>query len=68
MDNLRIENTEIESQSHKMWAEGSCDNPTSQLEVAGFMLQQGWIVRNIQYWHDDMQGFYRWNCDLYEKI
>lgn len=66
--NLQRQNTEIEDQAHKMWAEGSCDNEPTNDEIVIFMTECGWAIYNINISFDNMQGFWRWNCDLADKI
>lgn len=68
MENLKRENTEIEDQVHKMWAEGSCDDEPLYEEVVAFMATLGWEVRYVQISFDGMQSCWRWNCDLISKI
>lgn len=68
MTNLLIKNTEIESQAHKMWAEGSCDLQPNDFEIIAFMIEQKWAVRNVIIFYDTMQHFWRWNCDLVCRI
>ncbi len=66
--NLLLINTEIETAAHKMWAEGTCDNQPTEQEVIDFMDGQMWQVGNVSIFHDDMQGFWRWNCDLVKPL
>ena len=68
MDNLTIENTEIEDQAHKMWAEGTADNEPTIYAVQVWMEYLGWNVKGIDIWFDKMQGFWRWSCDLVSKL
>lgn len=62
-----LKNTEIFDQPWKMWAEGtSIFDLQKPLEscIYAVIESQGFKAKNIEIWFDDMQMFYRWNCDI----
>jgi len=50
---------EIESQKHKMFAEGTKDTKPTHVEIAGAINKRGFLVYNLEVFHDDMMGFWR---------
>ena len=47
-----------------MIAEGTCDLQPNKNDIVVFVQKQNYCALNIEIWFDNMQGFYRWNCDI----
>lgn len=60
-------NVEIRNQPHLMAAEGTDDKKPVGKEIVEYLLKRGYISNNIDIWFDNMQGFWRWNCDIKPK-
>lgn len=58
------ENTEIRDQVHEMWAEGTGDIEPVTTDIETLLNNEGYQASNIEIWYDDMQGFWRWNCNI----
>ncbi len=57
-------NTEIRSHQHLMDAEGTSDIKPKAEDIKALLLSENWESSNIEIWFDNMQGFWRWNCDI----
>lgn len=57
-------NTEIRDQQHLMDAEGTSDVEPKSEDIKMLLLSENWECSNIDIWFDNMQGFWRWNCDI----
>lgn len=63
---VKRENTEIRDQPHEMWAEGmeeATDKPESR-DIEYLLNNESFQAFNIRIWFDDMQKYWRWNCDI----
>ena len=59
------ENTEIRDQTPDlMVAEGTSDVEPKSKDIKELLLSENWNSSNIDIWFDNMQGFWRWNCDI----
>ena len=61
---VKIEETEIRSQAHEMWAEGTADVLPSNEDIIKLIGEKGFEATNIESWFDTCQLFYRWNCEI----
>lgn len=64
----KYKDLEIRTQIHLMDAEGCTDDKPNLFEIMEYMNYLGWQVKNMDYWFDGSQGFWRWTCDLVGKI
>lgn len=55
---------EIFSQAHQMHAEGAQDEKPLEDDIVRAMKDEGYSVRNIDIWFDDLMGFWSWYCDI----
>ena len=67
-ENLERKNTEIRDQAHLMDAEGACDIEPTEQEIQEYLSGMGWIAYDINISYDNMQGFWRWNCDIKKLV
>lgn len=58
------EETEIRDQAHEMWAEGTSDEMPASSDIETLLKNEGYFASDIERWFDDMQGFWRWNCNI----
>lgn len=61
---VKREWTEIESQAHKMWAEGTSDEEPTKDEIIELLKKENWLAKDIDVWMDTMMGFWRWTCNI----
>lgn len=64
---VNIANTEIRPQEHEMWAEGTSEIKPLKYDITQLLRKKGFVGKNIEISFDDMQGIWRWGCDI-EKI
>ena len=57
-------NTEIFDQKHQMWAEGTSDVEPLEKDIKNLLGGEKWSSDKINIWFDNMQGFWRWNCNI----
>ena len=64
-EKLERVNTEIRDQTPDlMVAEGTSDVEPKAEDIKLLLLSEKWECSNIGIWFDNMQGFWRWNCDI----
>lgn len=59
-------NTEIFDQAHQMWAEGTSSIEPLEVDIQNLLDGEGFGVDEIDFWFDNMQGFWRWCCKIYK--
>ena len=64
MKNVTLQETEIRSQPHEMWAEGTSEEMATASEIEEVLNTQGYTGNMFDAWFDTMQGFYRWRCNI----
>ena len=65
---INLENLEIFSQAHQMYAEGIEDEKPAEAEIQQAILTKGFISRNIEVSFDALQGYWRWYCDISPNV
>lgn len=58
------ENTEIRTHAHLMDAEGTADTKPMKSEIEFLLSKEDYNAKDIEIWFDNMQGFWRWNCEI----
>ena len=61
---MKREDVTIESQPHKMWAEGKQKNEPTDEEIKSHLSGEGWECVNLETWFDEMMGLWSWMCDI----
>ena len=63
---IKLNDNEVEyrSQKHEMWVEGTADEKPTHDAIINHAKSKGYSVINIGIWHDDLQGFWRFNGDI----
>ena len=64
---IERKNTEIRDKKHLMDAEGTSDIEPKAEDIKSLLRLENWECSNIDIWFDNMQGFWRWNCDIAHK-
>jgi hypothetical protein len=54
--------TEIFSQAHEMYAEGTSDTEPTKDEITELLSEESWEAYDIEIFYDNLQGFWRWYC------
>lgn len=65
-----INNTEIFSQQHKMFAEGIgsyANLKPTEIDIQELLKSKGFSAESVEIWFDEFQGLWRWNCKI-EKV
>ena len=58
------DHTEIRDQAHLMDAEGTSDVKPKDVDIQTLLGAENWCADEIDIFFDDMQGFWRWSCNI----
>ena len=62
--NINNNCTEICSQPHEMYAEGTSDIIPIEFEIIEYLLDRKYAGSNIDIWFDNFQSVWRWSADI----
>ena len=58
---------EYRDRGWEMWLEGSSDEKPKKNEIINHAKNKGYMLKNIQIWFDNMQGFWRFQADIVKE-
>lgn len=64
---VELNSTIIEDSPHKMWAEGTSYDKPLKHDVNQMLNGMGFNYKNLNIFFDELQGFWRWSCDIDRK-
>ena len=64
MDKINGNNTQIFSESWKMYAEGRAKSEPTYEEISKYLADRGYSALTIDIWYDTFQSDWCWNCDI----